>query len=54
MVGYLFTMQSFDLRNFKTVNTILSRDSKGTTYKFALLRGAVEIPRIPAPEAEER
>lgn len=36
-------MQSFDLENFKTINTIIERDSKDTTYKFALLRGAVEI-----------
>lgn len=36
-------MQSFDLNNFKTINTIIERDSKDTTYKYALLRGAVEI-----------
>ena len=36
-------MQSFDLENFKTINTIIERDSKDTTYKYALLRGAVEI-----------
>jgi hypothetical protein len=36
-------MESFDLRNFKTINTIIERDSKDTTYKYALLRGAVEI-----------
>ncbi|MGB7788860.1 hypothetical protein [Methanoregula sp.] len=36
-------MESFDLENFKTINTIIERDSKDTTYKFALLRGAVEI-----------
>jgi hypothetical protein len=36
-------MQSFDLQNFKTINTIIERDSKDTTYKYALLRGAVEI-----------
>ena len=36
-------MESFDLQNFKTINTIIERDSKDTTYKFALLRGAVEI-----------
>lgn len=36
-------MQSFDLENFKTINTIIERDSKDTTYKFALLRGVIEI-----------
>ena len=36
-------MESFDLENFKTINTIIERDSKDTTYKYALLRGAVEI-----------
>jgi hypothetical protein len=48
-------MQSFDLQNFKTINTIIERDSKDTTYKYALLRGAVEIPGdhglfLPGPE----
>jgi hypothetical protein len=38
-----FTMESFDLRYFKTINTIIEQDSKDTTYKYALLRGAVEI-----------
>ncbi len=36
-------MQSYDLSDFKTINTIIERDSKDTTYKYALLRGAVEI-----------
>jgi hypothetical protein len=36
-------MESFDLQNFKTINTIIERDNKDTTYKYALLRGAVEI-----------
>ena len=36
-------MQSFDLQNFKTINTIIERDSKDATYKFALLRGVIEI-----------
>ena len=36
-------MQSPDLDNLKTINTIIERDSKDTTYKYALLRGAVEI-----------
>jgi hypothetical protein len=35
----LFTMQSFDLENFKTINTIIEWDSKDATYKFALLHG---------------
>jgi hypothetical protein len=36
-------MESFDLENFKTINTIIERDSKDATYKFALLRGVIEI-----------
>jgi hypothetical protein len=36
-------MESFDLQNFKTINTIIERDSKDATYKFALLRGVIEI-----------
>jgi hypothetical protein len=36
-------MDQLDLDHFKTINTILSRDSKDATYKFALLRGAIEI-----------
>ena len=36
-------MGSFDLENFKTINTIIERDSKDATYKFALLRGVIEI-----------
>ena len=36
-------MESYDLSDFKTINTIIERDSKDTTYKYALLRGAVEI-----------
>ncbi|WP_457626248.1 HNH endonuclease [Persephonella sp.] len=34
-------MRNFE--NFKTVNFIIERDSKDTTYKFALLRAAIEI-----------
>ncbi len=36
-------MESFYLQNFKTINTIIERDSKDATYKFALLRGVIEI-----------
>lgn len=36
-------MESFDLNNFKTINAIIDRDSADTTYKYALLRGAVEV-----------
>ena len=36
-------MESFDLQNFKTINTIIERDSKDTTYKFALLRSVIEV-----------
>ena len=36
-------MKSFDPENFKTINAIIERDSKDTTYKFALLRGVIEI-----------
>tara|TARA_B100001971_G_scaffold194868_1_gene201262 strand:- start:775 stop:1932 length:1158 start_codon:yes stop_codon:yes gene_type:complete len=31
------------LSEFKTINTIIERDSKDTTYKFALLRSVIEI-----------
>jgi len=34
-------MESFDLNNFKTINTIIERDSKDTTYKYAFLRGTL-------------
>ncbi|NTV00509.1 MAG: hypothetical protein HGA55_05230 [Methanoregulaceae archaeon] len=44
---YHFPLQSFDLWHFKTINTIIERDSKDTTYKYALLRGAVEISQEP-------
>jgi len=40
---HLFTMESVDLQNFKTINTIIERDSKDATYKFALIRGAIEV-----------
>jgi len=36
-------MDQPNLDNFKTINTIIARDSKDATYKFALLRGAIEI-----------
>ena len=32
-----------DLSQFKQINAIIERDSKDATYKFALLRGAIEI-----------
>jgi len=32
-----------DIDQFKKVNAIIERDSKDATYKFALLRGAIEI-----------
>ena len=32
-----------DLAQFKQINAIIERDSKDATYKFALLRGAIEI-----------
>jgi len=31
------------LAQFKQINAIIERDSKDATYKFALLRGAIEI-----------
>jgi hypothetical protein len=40
---YILIMQSFDLEHFKMINTIIERDSKDTTYKYALLRAVVEI-----------
>lgn len=36
-------MDHLNLDQFKSINTILTRDSKDATYKFALLRGAIEI-----------
>ena len=36
-------MEQFDVENFKQINAIIERDSKDATYKFALLRGAIEI-----------
>jgi len=36
-------MESVDVENFKRINVIIERDSKDSTYKFALLRGAIEI-----------
>ena len=36
-------MESVDLQNFKTINTIIERDSKDATYKFALIRGSIEV-----------
>ena len=36
-------MDHLDLDHFKSLNTIIERDSKDATYKFALLRGAIEI-----------
>ena len=46
-------MQSFDPENFKTINTIIERDNKDTTYKFALLRGVIEISQEYQHQAEE-
>ena len=36
-------MEQIDVENFKKINAIIERDSKDATYKFALLRGAIEI-----------
>ncbi|WAC05328.1 MAG: hypothetical protein OS112_01480 [Methanoregula sp.] len=36
-------MDKLNLDHFKSINTIIERDSKDATYKFALLRGAIEI-----------
>ena len=36
-------MESFDLENFKTINTIIERDSKDTTFQNCPPPGAVEI-----------
>ena len=46
-------MASFDLSNFKTINTIIEHDSKDATYKFALLRGAIEISQEYSPLKKE-
>lgn len=36
-------MDGHQLSGFREINTIIERDSKDTTYKFALLRGVIEI-----------
>ena len=36
-------MDAGELSGFREINTIIERDSKDTTYKFALLRGVIEI-----------
>jgi hypothetical protein len=36
-------MDGHQLSEFREINTIIERDSKDTTYKFALLRGVIEI-----------
>jgi hypothetical protein len=51
--GTVSFMASFDLSNFKTINTIIERDSKDATYKFALLRGAIEISQEYSPLKKE-
>ncbi len=38
-------MSSESLDEYRKVNTIIERDSTDATYKFALLRGAIEISR---------
>jgi hypothetical protein len=39
----LLVMERLNIDNFKKINAIIERDSKDATYKFALLRGAIEI-----------
>ena len=39
-------MESDHLQNFKKINAIIERDTKYSTYKFALLRGAIDISQI--------
>jgi len=36
-------MPNYEMDSFKKINTIIERDSKDTTYKFALLRAVIEI-----------
>lgn len=36
-------MTVMDAQTFKNINKILERDSKSTTYKFALLRGTIDL-----------
>jgi len=36
-------MVSFDLSDFKIINDLIERDSKDATYKYALIRGAIEV-----------
>lgn len=38
-------MSSESLDEYRKVNTIIERDSTDATYKFALLRGAIEVSR---------
>ena len=35
-------MDRHQLSGFREINTIIERDSKDTTYKFALLRGVID------------
>ncbi len=42
-----------ELSNFKELNTIIRRDSKDTTYKFAPLKGVIEISQQYAHLKEE-
>ena len=37
---------------FQEINKIVERDSKDTTYKFALLRGTIEIIQSKSPFIE--
>lgn len=41
----MFSMASFDLDTIKLITPIIGRDSKDTTYKYALLRGVQGIIR---------
>lgn len=36
-------MESLDFQNFKIINAIIDRDKKDATYKYALIRAAIEI-----------
>jgi hypothetical protein len=38
-----------DQQTFRHINQILARDNKSSTYKFALLRGTIELIEAHSP-----
>ena len=47
----LFKLQSFQMNSetLKNINKIIERDNKTSTYKFALLRGVIDIIQSNSP-----